>query len=76
MRYLLVTLLLVLASGCVTKYKTLPPELIHDYCTRDAVLWFDHTETVDYLAVHETAFLREFNKHNGKYEMFCPPQVP
>lgn len=71
MRFLLMICALMLVSGCATKPEPLPPELIHDYCTKDKILWFDHGETINYLEAHEPAFLREYVIHNDTYEGFC-----
>lgn len=71
MRFLLMTCAIMLASGCVTKPEKLPPELIHDYCTKDKILWFNKDETLDYLALNEPEFLREYVKHNDKFEAAC-----
>lgn len=66
------TLLLALASGCATAPETkAPPELIHDYCLKDQVLWFDHYSTILYLEQNEAEFLRAFTIHNEKFEKFC-----
>jgi len=55
----------------VTKREPLPPVLVHDYCTKDKLLWFEHNKTIDYLAVEEPEFLRAFTKHNETLETSC-----
>lgn len=72
MRFLLMICALMLVSGCVTKREPLPPVLVHDYCTKDKILWFEHNETIDYLSEHEPTFLRDYTTHNTTYEGFCP----
>lgn len=66
-------LLLALVSGCATS----PPETkiefveIHDFCTKDTVLWFDHYSTLVYLEANEADFLRAYTLHNETNEKFC-----
>lgn len=71
MRFLIIALLSVLVSGCATKPERLPPELIHDYCLKDKVLWFEHDATLDYLAQNEPVFLRDYVTHNDTFEAIC-----
>lgn len=71
MRYLLMTFALMLVSGCATKPERLPPELVHDYCTKDKILWFEHDATLDYLTANEPEFMRAYVTHNDTYEAFC-----
>jgi hypothetical protein len=71
MRYLLTMFAIMLVSGCATHRERLPPELIHDYCTKDKILWFEHDATLDYLTQNEPVFLRDYVEHNDTYEAFC-----
>lgn len=72
MRFLIPLLLIALVSGCVTKPERLPPEIVHDFCEKDRVLWFDHDATIDYLRTNEPQFLRDYTEHNTLYEKACP----
>lgn len=66
-------LLSVLVSGCATDPKIeTPPALLHDYCLKDKLLWFDRDTTITYLEAYEPGFLRDFTAHNEKLEKFCP----
>lgn len=75
MRFLLVTLLIALASGCASNPVETPPVLIHDYCSKDKPLWFDRDTTITYLEAYEPGFLVDFTKHNTKLETLCPEEA-
>ena len=70
MRYLMLPLLIALASGCASNPKP-APVLIHDFCLKDKILYFDSDVTIDYLQEHEAAFLRAYVLHNETHEAFC-----
>jgi hypothetical protein len=44
---------------------------IHDFCTKDTVLWFDYYSTILYLEMNEPDFLRAHTLHNETNEKFC-----
>lgn len=73
LRFLMTILSLALVAGCATPkpQKVIEYVRISDYCTKDDALWFDHDETIGYLAAHEMRFLRDFVLHNEKNEKFC-----